>query len=148
KEFSRTNRVFYIEHPYSIKDFISLRKTEEIRKRRKALMGNGDQYVNPYADYPQLTVVYPPLTYPVNFLPDGSLYNYFSGINDKKIFNVIRSVLRDFQVSKWIYFNSYDPFFARKFPDDLKPDLKIYQSMDDISQEPYTAKHGLRLEED
>lgn len=148
RQLAQKNRVFYIEHPFSIKDFLVLRKTEGVKRRRKALLGSKERYANPYADAPGLTIVYPPVTIPVNFLPNGPIYRSLSLVNDNIIFNVIRSIEADFQLSKWIYFNCYNPFFAREFPQDLKPELKIYLSMDDISQEAYTAKHGLRLEEE
>lgn len=60
----------------------------------------------------------------------------------------MREVIRENDIRDWIYFNSFDPFYMIDFPPDIRPRLKVYQSMDDISQVAYTAKHGLRLEEE
>ena len=148
KEFAKENRVFYIEHPYSWKDVYGLRNTQEVIRRRKAIFKRKDAYFRPEGFPENLTIITPPGTIPVNFLPPGKSYNYISRFNDQTIFNTIRRVIRENDIKDWIYINSYDPFFARQFPADLQPYAKIYQSMDDISQEPYTARHGLRLEEE
>lgn len=148
KEFAQSQRVFYIEHPYSVKDLISQRNTPAIRRRKEALISRKDIYSAPEGFPANLLFVTPPVTVPINFLPAGKMYDWIAKRNDQAIFDTIRKVIKDHAVREWIYFNSYDPFFARSFPSDLKPSLKVYQSMDDISQEPYTAKHGLRLEED
>src|SRR5690606_6753502 len=39
-------------------------------------------------------------------------------------------------------------YFCRDFPEDIKPLRKVYQSMDDLTQVAYTARHGTRLEQD
>ncbi len=148
KEFAKHQRVFYIEHPYSLKDVYTLRNRDDVKRRKQALYKRKNIYERPDGFPPNLLNVIPPITLPVNPLPAGALYNFLSRFNDKAVFNTIRKVIKDHHVKEWIYINSYDPFFARKFPGDLKPLLKVYQSMDDISQEPYTAKHGVRLEED
>ena len=148
KEFAQTNRVFYVEHPYSWKDVISEWKTPEVKKRKKALFRKKDIYTNP-ADFPKnLTVVTPPVTYPINSLPPGFLYNVLAHRNDQRIFNTIRKVCADYNVKEWVFINSFDPLFARDFPDDLNPLVKVYQCMDDLSQVDYSARHGIRLEQD
>ena len=37
-EFSKSNRVFFIEHPFSFKDYWQLRDTKAIQLRKKALL--------------------------------------------------------------------------------------------------------------
>lgn len=148
KEFAKSNRVFYIEHPYSWKDAIKERNTPEVQKRKDAIFKGKNIYTNP-PDFPEkLTIVTPPVTYPINGLPAGALYDFLGKLNDKRIYSTIRRILKDYQVKDWIYVNSFDPFFARDFPADLKPLAKVYQCMDDHSQVEYSAKHGIRLEED
>src|SRR3954471_24271308 len=53
KGFSKNHRVFFIEHPYSLKDVIKERKSASI-----TTAGN-------------ITVITPPVVYPINFLPEG-----------------------------------------------------------------------------
>ncbi|HWJ29623.1 MAG TPA: hypothetical protein VNS32_24000, partial [Flavisolibacter sp.] len=128
KELSKNNRVFYIEHPYSYKDFLTERKSSG-----KYLDGN-------------VHVITPPLVYPINFLPESKLYNWFSSRNNSILIQTLRKVLEDHHISEYLFINFFDPFFLRSIPDDIRPLRSVYQCMDDISQESYTRKHGVRLE--
>jgi len=148
KEFARKNRVFYIDHPFSLKDFVSNFRKPSVRARRDALLWGKNIYTKSEKFPPNLTMVTPRLTLPINFLPPGSLYDYLSRFNDKIIFDTIRQIIRDHHVKKFIFFNAFDPYFCRDFPADIRPVKKVYQSMDDLTQVPYTAKHGTRLEAD
>lgn len=148
KEFSKKNRVFYIDHPYSYKDYLKFRKTEEIKSRKSALLHGRSRYKKVEGEGYSFTAITTNLTYPINFLPKGILYNYLSSLNDKIVFDTIREVIKDFDIKDFVFINAYDPFFIINFPEDIKPFLKVYQSMDDITQEEYTAKHGKRLEEE
>jgi glycosyltransferase involved in cell wall biosynthesis len=148
KEFARNNRVFYIDHPFSIKDYLSTYKSPRLQQRKEALLSGRNIYTKGPALPDNLTMVTSRLTFPINFLPHGPLYESMAKVNDKIIFNTIRRILRDFNVTKFIFFNAFDPFFCRDFPPDIAPEMKVYQSMDDISQAKYTSRHGARLEED
>ncbi|MBL7698402.1 MAG: glycosyltransferase [Chitinophagaceae bacterium] len=128
KELSKNNRVFYIEHPYSFKDFIKEGKSAR-------------QYTDS-----NVRVVTPPLVYPINFLPEGKLYNALSSANNSILLKTLRKVLHQSHVRQYVFINFFDPFFLRAIPPDVKPARFIYQCMDDISQVAYTAKHGIRLE--
>lgn len=148
KEFSKINRVFYIDHPHSVKDFVRHYKTPTIRNRKDALLWGKNVYTKSDKFPERLTMVTPRLTLPINFLPEGSVYTLLSRFNDKVIFDAVRQIIRDFNVKKFIFFNAFDPYFCRDFPADIKPVKKVYQSMDDLTQVPYTARHGTRLEAD
>jgi glycosyltransferase involved in cell wall biosynthesis len=148
KEFAKNNRIFYIDHPYSMKDYVKLRKSPEIKSRENALLWGKNIYHNPHTLPSNITIVTPRMTVPVNFLPKGTLYNSLSRFNDKLIFDTIRKLIKDYSIKEYIFINFFDPYFVRQFPDDIKPLRKVYQSMDDISQVDYSAKHGLRLEEE
>lgn len=148
KEFARSNRVFYVEHPFSWKDYFRLKHTPEVIKRKEALLKGKKVFSNPTTLPSRLTIVTPQITLPVNNLPPGVLYNRLSSLNDRTILKVIRKLIREYDVREYIYVNFFDPFFLRKLPPDLHPLRTVYQSMDDISQVAYTARHGVRLEEE
>lgn len=132
KEFSKTNRVFYIEHPYSWKDLIKERK----------IPGKA-----PYRDE-NVIVITPPLVWPINFLAEGPIYNRLSGINNTIVLKTLRMLLNEMDIQEFIFINFFDPFFLRRLPKDIRPLKFIYQCMDDLSQVDYTKKHGVRLEEE
>lgn len=147
-EFAKNNRVFFVEHPFSWKDYAGMRNDPQILKRRPALLKGRDIYSNPPSLPANLTVVTPQLTIPVNFLPPGFLYNSLSKINDRIVLKVIRRLIKDYRVKDFIYLNFFDPYFVRSLPPDIKPVYTVYQSMDDITQVAYSNRHGSRLEEE
>lgn len=147
-EFAKRNRVFYIDHPFSWKDYFKQRKTETVRSRKDALLKGKNIYSNPPSLPSNITIVTPRLTLPINFLPSGKVYQQLSAMNDSIIIKTIRDVIKDFNVKDFIYINFFDPYFVRKFPADIKPYRTVYQCMDDISQVSYSVRHGLRLEEE
>lgn len=148
KEFAKSNRVFYVEHPYSWKDFLTLRSTPEVQKRKEALLHGENIYGNPSSLPENLTIVTPQITLPINFLPPGFFYDRLAAINDKIVLKAIRKVISDYRIKDFVYINFFDPYFVRKFPADIKPVRTVYQSMDDISQVDYSNRHGSRLEEE
>lgn len=147
KEFAKNNRVFFIEHPFSWKDFYAERKSPQIISRKKALLSGKDIYANPPSLPSSLTIVTPRLTIPINFLSPGFLYNQLAAFNDRNVLKVIRQTIKDFGIKEFIYVNFFDPYFVQKLPPDIKPLRSVYQSMDDISQVAYSNRHGTRLEE-
>jgi teichuronic acid biosynthesis glycosyltransferase TuaH len=143
KEFSRDHRVFYIDNPFTVKDFFAGYKSRQIQSRKRALLtGNGIyKKINK-----NLVAVTPNLTIPVNFLPEGALYERLSAFNDKILFRALKRLINDYQVKDFIFINSFNPFYARKWPSFFKPSLYIYHTVDDISHSKYIHKHGPRLE--
>ena len=148
KEFAKNNRVFYINHPYSIKDYWNKRKTNIAQKRKKKLLQGKMQYeAIPGIETDRAIAIHPPLTIPINWLPKGSIYNFFYKINHKRIQKTILKVIKDYNIENYVYLNCYDPFFVGCLPKNkFSPLLNIYQCIDDFSIEPYSAKHGLPLE--
>jgi teichuronic acid biosynthesis glycosyltransferase TuaH len=143
KEFAKTHRVFYIEHPHSWKDVIMEWNTPAIQKRRKSWFGKVSRFNQVL---PNLTIVTAPITFPINFLPEGKLYNRLSAWNDELLFRTIRKLKQQHQINEYFFINFFDPFFCRQFPADIRPKKFIYQSMDAIGEVAYTARHGVRLE--
>lgn len=148
KEFAKKHRVFYIEHPYSYKDYIKEKDSDALLNRKDALLKGKNIYSNPSSLPENITIVTPQLTIPINFLPKGFLYDFLSKKNDQIVLDVIRRTIKDYQLKNYIYINFFDPYFVRKLPNDIQPLCSVYQSMDDISQVGYSNRHGTRLEEE
>ncbi|HXH18393.1 MAG TPA: glycosyltransferase [Chitinophagales bacterium] len=146
KEFALRHRVFYIDHPFTVKDFFTRFRSKEIQTRRQALLFGRNIFRNPEGFPKNFIAVTPRLVLPANFLPEGRLYDFFSKTNDSLVFSAIRKAIRHFGIRKFFFLNSFNPFYARNFPADIQPELFIYQTRDDISQAKHAAKHGVRLE--
>ena len=131
KEFAKTNRVFFITHPYTWKDVFA---------------GNAKDNPRQETISENIVVIDPPVVLPINFLPAGTLYNFFSGINQKTLQKTLRKVLLQHNIREYVFINFFDPFFLADIPSDIRPLRYVYQCMDDISQVAYTRRHGVRLE--
>lgn len=146
REFQKNNRVFYINHPYSVKDFLQGWKQPMVKQRRKDMLLNRMRYET-VPNMPNVVAVQPPLTLPINWLSQGKTYEQLFDLNNRIILDTIRQVIKDYNLTNYIYLNCFNPYFAPVLPPDMKPALNVYTCIDDMYEEAYTAKHGARLEE-
>lgn len=150
KEFAKKHRVFYINHPYSLKDIFTDFKSRGILKRFPELFLGRHSLkecsVNDGKDF--VTMGTTRVTFPLNFLPKGKIYRMFQKLNDRIFFNFLRKLIRKKGIKEFIFLNAFDPYFGIKFPADINPVVKLYQCMDDMEEVEYTRKHGRRLEKE
>ncbi|MEZ4885979.1 MAG: glycosyltransferase [Chitinophagales bacterium] len=146
KEFAKNHRVFYISHPFTIKDFVKDYNKLVISRRRSALAFGKDIYEEIGSFPNSLTAVTPKMTIPINWMPKSFVYDALLAINNRIVVSAIRKTIRDFKVKKFIYINSFDPYYATKLPADIQPYVSVYQSIDDMEEAEYIARHGARLE--
>lgn len=147
KEMAKTHRVFYINHPYSIKDIWKARNNEKLRERLPTILRGGVYYENLKEIPENFMVATPPPTIPINFLSNNGLYKTMYKYNRNVLLNAVKKVIQDNNIKDYIYMTCYDPFFLPVLPKEMGAALNIYQCIDDISTEAYVAKHGVRLEE-
>lgn len=147
REFAKNNRVFYVNPPFTYKDFIQKRNTEAVRSRRGDMLRGKMRYEKIPGLPDNVIAVHPPMIMPINFLPKGSLYNTLHRWDNEVVFKTIEKVIEDYQLDNFIYLNCFNPFVGGVLPVRLKPLLNIYQCIDDMEQEVYTAKHWAGLEE-
>jgi len=146
KEFAKHNRVFYVNKPYSVKDFVGNLNNKKVRERAPKLLTNQIQYET-LAKIPQnFVAATPTLSLPINWLPVGKTYNYLHNYNRSVVLKTVQKFIKDYQIKKYIYLNCYNPYGAAVLPKPYGAALNVYQSIDDISQNDYTVKHGLNLE--
>lgn len=146
KELSRHTRVFFVDNPVTLREYLEKRHAPELKRRRKALLKGDDFFSTPDKAYPELYAVTPPITLPVNWLPDGSLYETLSRLNDAALSRSLNKLLHAFNIRQYIFINVFNPLFGRRLSLSVPPLLTVYQCVDDISQAPYMQKHGPRLE--
>lgn len=152
KEFMKNNRVFYVNPPYSYRDFLTSFQKKETKDRMSDLLMRRMRYEMPhqllnsqYKD--RFQAVMPPMVPPINFLNPGAIYDKMRKRNNKKVLKTIQQVIKDNGIKDYIYINCYNPFYAEILPrEHFNPMLNIYQCIDDISQNNYTVRHGLELE--
>lgn len=144
-ELSSSTRVYYIENPFTIIDFIRDFFHTSIKKRRKLFFFQDIFFPTKEKN---LFVVTPRLVLPINWLPKGRIYNFFSKINNRIVYKTIKGVLSRESDSEYIFINSFNPLFGTQFPASFSPSISIYHCVDDISQSAYISRHGSYLEEE
>lgn len=138
---AQSHRVFYIERPFTWKDIAAQWGSPAVRSRRTMLSGRPYFYRRP--EWPELfTAISLPPFLPVNFLPPGMAYDLPNAYNERLLWQAIRAIRSRHSLTDWAFMNVYYPYLGFQFPADLQPRLKIYYSVDDISQNAYTGKHG------
>ena len=120
KELSRSNRVFYIDNPFTLKYCLVNFFTPPIQRRWKALFFGADKYKEIDPGNKQLINVTPLIVIPVNFLPAGRIYNFFNRINTAIVRLALVAAIRDYNVREFIFINSFNPFFFQDLGS-LKP---------------------------
>ncbi|HUX84422.1 MAG TPA: glycosyltransferase [Chitinophagaceae bacterium] len=146
REFSRQGRVFVIDHPFSIKDILVHFNRREIRERMRPLVLGKGIFRQVEGFHDNLALVTPGITLPVNGLPPGKLFEKLRRFNDRRVWQAVRRILKEFQVRDFLLVNAFDPAYLLHTPSDLKPLLRIYLSVDEISHAPYMKRHGEILE--
>ena len=148
REFAKNHRVFYINPPYTVMDVARGRNDKMVKERL------GDQFRRKtrYEQIPNLDnviAVHPPMVLPINFLAAGSgSYGRLQRWNSEVVFKAVEQVVRDYQLKDYIFLNCFNPFHGAVLPRPrFRPLLNIYQCIDDMYEEDYTAKHAARLEE-
>jgi teichuronic acid biosynthesis glycosyltransferase TuaH len=140
-QLAKTNRVIFTDHPYTFADLITKFKEASVRKRLKAYLG---QYT---FEKEGVHVILPPFVWPVNFLPKGKLYNFFSGLNQRMIARRVNRFMDQQGISAMIYvnsFNFYHPLLHTYL--NARPVLNIYHCIDPMVK-AFTLKHGLYLQD-
>ena len=149
KELAKGHRVFYVNHPYTLKDCWTERRDPILQKRLpKMLLGRTAYEVPPLAIPHNFTAAQPPATLPIGWLPRGPLFRFFQWINNGITLRSIRKVLRDNGVRDFVFINCYDPYYAGSLPARFGARLNIYHCIDDIRENPYSAKHAAALEDE
>ena len=147
-ELAKEQRVFYIEHPFSLKDVLKEIDKPHIKRRRAALFRRQETVRKLPKASEDLYVLTPPITLPINKIPPGKFYKMLSQGNNELIKNHIKHIIEAYDIQEWVYINSFDPFYGRELPEEHPPVLKMYHCWDDIAEVPYTARHGVRLEQE
>lgn len=147
KELSKKHRVFLIDRPLSLKDLWQLRKQPEWRDKIAASRMPHGQVKEVEIDGFRFYSFTPPYTFPFNVVKSASLYDSLSQINHQRFNAALQHMIDSYHIQRYIIINSFNPFLLVPFPKlTPAPLAKIYRCIDEISEEPYIARHGVRLE--
>lgn len=140
---AKSNRVFYVENPFTLMDFWRMRKTAQYQ-RRKSFFSLFSTKVMP-TDTENLHLVIPPVMFSINFLPEGWLFRRALKINEFILSFKLKRIIEKYGVSNFIYINSFN-FHYPGLADRLKPFLKVYHCLDPLVL-AFDRRHGIVSED-
>lgn len=143
KYLARDNMVYYIDNPYTVNDFLRLRKTKYYSARRNYFSLFSDKVID--TEISNLKIVISPLLLSINFLKEGWLYRKALGVNEWVIRTKLRYLLRRRGIEDYIFINSFN-FHYPGLMAGLAPALKVYHCLDPVKGS-FDGKHGVISEE-
>lgn len=143
RNLAEQNQVFFIDYPFTLKDYISYMKTDQLKERENKFSIFSDGLID--TDLPNLKIVITPPVLPINFLPEGLLFRSLLKINESILQLRIKKIFRERGITDFIFINSFNfhyPNLAAK----IKPTLTVYHCVDPMII-PYDMKHGIISED-
>lgn len=137
KLLARENEVYYIENPFTLRDFFALRKTPEYQLRKEYFSPTRHSLIE--TDIPNLKVIIPPILLPVNFLPENGMFRTVLKFNEFLIRAKLKSILQAHKIRDYIFINSSN-FHYPTVIDGLTPRLKVYHCLDSTTL-PFNHRH-------
>lgn len=133
------NDVYYIENPYTWKDYFKLRASAEILCRKAFFNWNSNGIMS--TSTPRLKIVVTPPLLSINFLPESRIYRLLLKINEVIISKRLKHILKVRNISNLVYINSFN-FHYPNIGDLLSPFLSVYHCVDPLIV-PFDKKHGM-----
>lgn len=143
-EFSKNNRVLYINIPIS-KRIAKKQPDSQQVKNRLAVIEDPSKALQKIGDN-MWTFAPPVFIHSINSLPSTGLFRYFNKINNKKIAAEIRKAIDQLNFKNFILFNDQHMFLGFHLKELLNPNLYIYYIRDNLQNVKYWNKHGKYLE--
>jgi glycosyltransferase involved in cell wall biosynthesis len=143
-EFSRHNRVLYVNSPLDRITLFKHKNTPNVQKRLQVIKGKTDGLVklqdNLWNYYPDEMIE------SINWIRNDSIYTYFNKLNNKRFARAIEKAIKQLGFKDIILFNDNDMFRSFYLKDLLKPAISIYYSRDYMLAVDYWKLHGTKLE--
>ena len=142
-EFSKFNRVLYVNAPIDRKTKLfqsrdpNIKKRLDIAKSGKNLIQVSDNIWNLYPIQ---------IIESINWIPSTTIFKSLNKINNRRFGNEILKAIQKLSFIDYILFNDSDMLRSFYLPEILAPSLSIYYSRDNLMSQPYYYKHGHVLE--
>ena len=143
-EFSKNNRVLYVNAPLDRRTSLQQRNAETVKKRLRVIAGKeeGLEQVSP-----NLWVYYPKIIVEsINWIKIMPIFRWLNKLNNQKFARDINVASKTLNFENFILFNDNDIFRSFHLKELLKPAISVYYSRDYIIATPYWQYHGKYLE--
>jgi teichuronic acid biosynthesis glycosyltransferase TuaH len=140
-QLASDNRVIFIDHPYTFLDLLTGFFKAPVLKRLQAY------WSTPWFKKQDVHVILSPFVWPINFLPKGKLYEFFSAWNHRIVSRRVNKFFKAHSIDSFIYINSFN-FYLASLHKYLRGSatLNVYHCIDPMVK-AFTIKHGLYLQE-
>ncbi|MEO0526265.1 MAG: glycosyltransferase [Bacteroidota bacterium] len=143
-EFSKNNRVLYVNPPMDRISRYREKNTEKIKKRLRIKKGIDEDLVpvtnNLWNLYPKTQ------TESINFIKNKTIFDLFNKMNAKRFTRDVSHAIQRLQFNDYIVFNDSSMFLGQHIKELLKPSFYVYYMRDYLIKNPYWKKNGVRLE--
>lgn len=143
-EFSKHNRVLYINTPLDRITVLRRKGTEYVDKRLEIRKHPGRELEEVS---PNLWIYYPDVILEsLNWIKIGFVFDLFNSMNSRRYAKSIERAISALNFKDFILFNDNDIFKSFYLSDYLKTQCSIYYSRDNLLAMDYWKFHGMRLE--
>ncbi len=142
-EFSRHNRVLYMNAPVDSNTLVKEKTNPWLRKRLEIMKGDTQLFRiadNLWNYYPKDTI------YSINWIPHTPIFKRVNRLNNRKFATNIKEALRILNFKDFILFNDSDMFRSYYLKELLSPAVSVYYSRDNLMSVDYWRRHGKILE--
>lgn len=143
KLLAEDNFVYYVDRPYTWRDYIKFKDTPGFKTRRPHFFNAANSIIE--TEIPNLKIIISPPVPSINMLPEGKFYRMALKLNEWIVGSRVKKVIEQLNITDYIYINSYN-FTLPTMHKMLNPTLSVYHCVDPII-EPYQTKHGLISED-
>ncbi len=143
-EFSKHNRVLYVNYPLDRLTLIREKSDPLIQKRIKIMKGAEPNLVkvnnNMWNLYPNTKLE------SISQLPVNWLFDILNKINNKRFAREIKKAIAELDFKDFIIFNDSDMFRSFYLPELLKPKTYVYYTRDNMIAVDFWKTQGIRIE--
>jgi glycosyltransferase involved in cell wall biosynthesis len=143
-ELARHNRVLYVNRPIERSSLYKFRKDPKIQNRLRSLrQGRGvleKHMENLWVFNPRVILE------SINWLPPGTIYNYISRINAKRLGLQIQWAANELKFNKDILFIDNDFLKGFYLNEYVQAGTFVFYIRDFLLSQPYFKKHGKKME--
>lgn len=143
-EFSKHNRVLYVNSPLDRITLLKYRNDTKVKKRIEVINHKADSVVkisnNLWNCFPDTIIE------SINWIKNERIFDIFNKYNNKRFGSSIKKALDKLAFKNIILFNDNDIFRSFYLKEILKPSKTIYYSRDFLLSVDYWKYHGKKLE--
>jgi glycosyltransferase involved in cell wall biosynthesis len=143
-EFSKHNRVLYVNSPLDRITMLKHKGTVNIKKRLEVIKGKTNGLIhlqeNLWNYYPDEIIE------SINWIKNNTAYTLLNKLNNKRFARSIKKAIKQLGFKDYILFNDNDMFRSFYLKELLKPAVSIYYSRDYMLAVDYWKLHGTAME--